>query len=238
MQKGYTNKTYIESDKFIKEKKHNGFNHKVNYEVVNKLNFVPKLVEQTNKKIITKFINAENTIKIEWTKDLLEQIAFKIRKVHLLDYRDFPKRNLKKRVIYYMKKAKENGYDLTLINKYWNKMSKIFTKMNTNNATHNDLAPYNILNNEGELIITDWEYSTRGDKHFDLAYFIIKSKLNPKQEKIFLNSYDSTEEYQTWFEDWLENNKKAVSYITILWAYAYNKTNFIDIKFYENILKK
>jgi len=42
-----------------------------------------------------------------------------------------------------------------------------------------------------------------GDKHFDLSFFIDSSKLDERQEKVFLEAYDSHDDYKAYFEQFI-----------------------------------
>jgi len=53
---------------------------------------------------------------------------------------------------------------------------------------HHDLNPKNFIFSKNIKLI-DWEYAYLDDKYFDLASIIVEFKLNPKEEKLFLNSY-------------------------------------------------
>jgi hypothetical protein len=49
---GYTNKKkVIENNNLIIEKTYTGFNHKIDYKVLNIFNFVPNLIDNNQKKI-------------------------------------------------------------------------------------------------------------------------------------------------------------------------------------------
>lgn len=46
--KGFTNISFRDGDVFIQQKMYNGFNHRLDYNLIQKFNFVPRLLEATN----------------------------------------------------------------------------------------------------------------------------------------------------------------------------------------------
>ena len=55
--------------------------------------------------------------------------------------------------------------------------------------SHHDLNPKNIIFNNKEIKIIDWEYAGVNDIFFDLASVCIEFNLTKNQEKILLNNY-------------------------------------------------
>lgn len=60
---------------------------------------------------------------------------------------------------------------------------------------HNDLVPENILvqgDTKKQIYFIDWEYSGMNDLLFDLAAFLLESKLNDTEKTFFLSAYFQT----------------------------------------------
>lgn len=60
-------------------------------------------------------------------------------------------------------------------------------------SCHNDLVPENILCQNTRLYFIDWEYAGMNDPVFDIAAFLLESRLNENQQNLFLNTYYSGE---------------------------------------------
>lgn len=56
-------------------------------------------------------------------------------------------------------------------------------------TTHHDLNPRNILFRKKSIKFIDWEYTGVNDSFFDLATLCFEFRLNKKEEKILLKSY-------------------------------------------------
>ncbi|VEU75805.1 PTS lichenan-specific IIA component domain protein [Mycoplasmopsis maculosa] len=220
---GHTNISYKDSNKFIQEKKLTGFNHKINYEILNKFDFVPKLIENNDKESIWEFIegkhpdlSSENLIKIAKLLKILHNSKLK-----------FPASNHASRVKKYLQIIKEKGIKKQVLNDYYKQITTTLAKMDKNIPSHNDLWLMNILEDKkNKLFICDWEYATMGDKNFDLAYFIESANLTSEQEDVFLNEYD---DYNYIY---VLRHKILVNYLVILWVLAQDVLHF-DPKPYE-----
>lgn len=55
---------------------------------------------------------------------------------------------------------------------------------------HNDLNPKNVLMDDQQLWLIDWEYSGMGDSLFDLAVFARSHNLDRSQRMLLLSEYD------------------------------------------------
>ncbi|MBY7705534.1 hypothetical protein JIY74_36220 [Vibrio harveyi] len=44
---GHTNTSFRDGDKFVQQKHFTGFNHKINYKILEKFDFVPKLISES-----------------------------------------------------------------------------------------------------------------------------------------------------------------------------------------------
>lgn len=205
---GNTNKSFRNNNEFIQEKIYTGFNHKIDYKILRQFDFVPKLLQ-----------NDEKTLKYEWietnelvlNKETLVQIAENFKTLHNSNV-NFPKNNISQRVKGYLKILKDKNKTIKELDPYYKRILKILKNSNTNRPLHNDLYLGNILvDKNNKVYFIDWEYATMGDKHFDLAYFIAGTFLNEEQEQIFLDAYES------YWEEYLIQQKILVYYLTILW---------------------
>lgn len=224
---GYTNQSYKVDDKvFMQEKKYNGFNHKINYELLSKLDFVPKLIENDQDIISWEWIDSKEIILDD---KLLIQVAKNLKTLHDSKL-EFPKNNLAARVKNYQKIIREKGLKIPVIDKYFRRINNILAKSLKNRPLHNDLFTFNFLIDKNDkLYFVDWEYATMGDKHFDLAYFICSAHLTKEQEEVFLNEYDS------YWEEYLIQQKILVYYLVILWVNAQPVKYFDDAFYIEKL---
>jgi uridine kinase len=54
---------------------------------------------------------------------------------------------------------------------------------------HNDLKPLNMVENNGEILLIDWEYSYMDIPENDIARFFVENSLTEIQKKLFLENY-------------------------------------------------
>ena len=220
---GYTNKKYQDGNKFILVKNKNEFNHNINYSLLAKFDFVPKLIEQTKETLVWEYIDGEILKKLD-TKDL-KKLAKIIRIIHESKL-IFPKNNIQKRIQKYINIIHNKSINSSKIEDNYHKAIKLISKIEKLNPCHNDLRWENIIKDKnGKIWIVDWEYATMGDKHFDIAYFMESYQLDKKQCKIFLDAYNSYDSYQTNIL-WLNQYKKFVNYITLCWALSQDQIPF------------
>lgn len=234
---GHTNKVkYVEDGKFTIEKTLNGFNHKIDYSVLEEFDFVPKLISNDSKQVVWEYVEGEMVSKP--TNDDLIQIATILRKVHKSDIK-LPSNNLRRRVNEYLRIIHEKGLRPVAVENYYREGLKIMNNMNMINATHNDVWFENLIKTpEGKIFLVDWEYATMGDKHFDLAFYISSARLNKEQEALFLETYDSFDDYQTYDQKLVDMYKRFVAYVTICWAYAQDKMPFDVSNLEKTLLSK
>ncbi|EGV00169.1 phosphotransferase [Mycoplasmopsis columbina] len=228
IKEGYTNKSFKKDNIFYQEKKHNGFNHKVDYTNLSKLDFVPKLIENNEKYSKWEYIK---TKKLELNEKNLRKIAKNFKTLHESNIK-FPKNTMARRIKMYRQQVNELGRKIDVLDKYYKRINNILAKSNTTRPIHNDLYFSNIILDENEkLYFVDWEYASMGDKHFDLALFICASDLNKEQEKIFLNEYD------TYWEEYLIQQKILACYFIIIWAVS--KLDIpINYEYYVKMIQK
>lgn len=233
---GHTNvKKYRDGNKMIIYKNHNGFNHVIDYACLQEFDFVPKLLENTNEKVVWEYIEGK-MLKHPSDEDL-KVIGTYLRQLHKSDV-IFPKNNFRARYREYLKVAHAKGIKMSEVENNWGQMNKLVTRMSRLNPCHNDLWWQNIIKDKnGKIWIVDWEYATMGDKHFDLAFFIDSLELTPRQEKIFLETYNSFDKYWAYIPEWMAIYKKFVNWFTLTWANAQEKLPFDLSTIKENVQK-
>ncbi|QGZ97961.1 phosphotransferase [Mycoplasma sp. NEAQ87857] len=232
IEKGHTNNSYQTANSFYQEKIVNKFNHKLDYSLLKDFDFVPKLIQNTDKVVEWEWIKTKEKT---FDKDILVQIANNFKTLHDSELK-FPKSNVASRVKEYRRILKEKNINIDVLNKYYKRINLILKHSQNNRPLHNDLYEGNIIvDKNNKVYFVDWEYSSMGDKHFDLAYFICGSFLNKEQEEIFLNQYES------YWEEYLIQQKILVYYLTILWLHAQDVMPFSDeycIKKLEETVKE
>lgn len=73
------------------------------------------------------------------------------------------------------------------------------------------------------VYITDWEYASMGDVHFDLAYFIESSNLTKDQEEVFFEAYGDDYEPK-----YLLIHRIIVNALIVLWINSHEINPFSD----------
>ncbi|TNK83070.1 hypothetical protein C4M96_03335 [Mycoplasmopsis pullorum] len=224
---GFTNNSYRDGNVFYQEKTKNRFNHNLDYSLLEKFDFVPKLIENTDQYSKWEFIEGSEVT----TQDSdLKEIAQIIHQIHNSKL-DFPPHNIGARVREYQKQLRAKGVKIPVIDDFYRRVNLIISKSRKSVPCHNDLWLFNMKKDEnGKIFLFDWEYATLGDPHFDLAYFICASNLTPEQEKVFLDSYPGT-----WWEDYLINQKILVNYLVVLWVNVQPEKYFDDSKYINEI---
>lgn len=223
--KGFTNQSFKDGQNFVQEKKYNNFNHKINYKQLTLFDFVPKLIDETSQYIKWSWIEGQEP---EINTTNLKKIASQLKIIHNSKL-SFPPSNHSARVKYYIKEINSKNIKIPTINKYYKLICKILKNMDKTTPLHNDLWMMNMVASRDKIFFIDWEYATKGDRHFDLAYFIESSRLNKEQESIFL------EEYDDYVPKYLLFHKIFVNYLVILWNNAQKTKHFEDTIFIEKI---
>ena len=231
---GYTNKTYYdkENNQFIKIKSYDEFNHKINYQILNNLPFSPKTILNNSEKLITQWIDGQQLNSEILTNDDLKIIGKNLIFLHNSKLK-FPKENqLSRRFKIYLSKISNLNKKIPTINKYYKKLIFFINHIDKSAPCHNDLWLFNMIRTKEEIFITDWEYASMGDVHFDLAYFIESSNLSKEQEKIFLESYGNDYE-----EKYLLIHRIIVNALIVLWINAHTINPFSDEIYNKRIEK-
>lgn len=220
--KGHTNISYREGDVFVQQKMRNGFNHGIDYSLLKQFDFVPKLIENESNTIKWEFIEG-NEPQINF--DNIELIAKQIKIIHNSKLK-FPKNNIAARIKSYRKIFNELKQNVPVLNDFYRSINQTLAKMDHSSPLHNDLWPFNMIENKGKIYFVDWEYATMGDKHFELAYIIESSNMSKDLEQKFLEAYG---EYNPLY---LLRHKMLVNYIVILWVHTQTPPPF-DTKIYQ-----
>lgn len=79
--------------------------------------------------------------------------------------------------------------DIPLVLNYFEKAKEILTPSLSLVPCHNDLVPENILFHQESMYFIDWEYSGMNDPLFDIAAFLLESRLSVEKQELFLNYY-------------------------------------------------
>lgn len=227
IQQGLTNHSYIKDGKFFQDKVYTGFNHTIDYSILKTLDFVPKLYENNNEFISWELIGGDNPTTSD---ENIISIAKLIHKTHNSKLK-FPSFNIKKRIVEYLKILNKKGIKIPKIDEYYQRINKILANMKKDTPSHNDLWLKNLVKKEDKIYITDWEYATMNDKHFDLAYFIESCNLTDEQETVFLDAYDD------YVYEYILQQKILVNYLVVLWVNCQPKKYFDDQEYIDRLDK-
>ncbi|WP_373590126.1 phosphotransferase [Metamycoplasma equirhinis] len=231
---GFTNETFFDDNdnSFVKVKHFDSFNHKTPYEIVNKLNFVPKLIYEDNNTLKTDWISGKAILPNLITENQLKEIGKMLITLHNSKLKFAKENQIARRFKIYREKTSSLNRKIPVLDKYYKKLNLFIKNIDTSAPVHNDLWLFNFIQTDKKIILTDWEYATMGDVHFDLAYFIESSNLNANQEKIFLEAYGDDFE-----EKYLLVHKIIVNALFILWNEAHEIMP-IDDKMYVGRVDK
>lgn len=220
IKKGHTNTSYYlktkKQDYFYQIFEYDKYNHKINYDILKSFAFVPHTFYSSKKELITEYIKDEG---IKINDDSLEHMAKILNEIHNSN-KKFPKCNINKRINNYfaqVKKKKELPKELLPLKRV---VLKLFKTLDKNVPSHNDPWMDNFILNKKKFYLSDWEYATMNNKHFDLAYIITASYFTTYQEKIFLEYYGEYDQQE------LNICKIIVFYITLLWIFKQKSIPF------------
>ena len=234
--RGFTNKVkYKIGDKFVIEKTKNGFNHTLDYTQLAEFDFVPKLIGETDKTVTWQYI--EGQMLENPSDEDLKEVARIMRIIHKSEI-SLPRNNLRRRVHAYLKIYNEKKIKVPEIDNNYREMIKLLSRMGKINPCHNDIWRENIIKDKhGKIWLVDWEYATMGDKHFDIAYFLKSFRLDDKKQQVFLDAYNSYDDYNAYIDEWIIKYKRFTAWLTCLWVYAQPEVPF-DITWIKDFLKK
>lgn len=232
---GFTNKTYYDKEKkqFIKIKNYDSFNHKTSNSILNNLNFVPKTIFEDNTKLINEWISGELLNSKTITDEDLKKIGHLLITLHNSKLPFYKENQIARRFKVYREKISSLNRKIPVLDKYYKKINLFLKNIDNSAPTHNDLWLFNFIKNEKGIFITDWEYATMGDVHFDLAYFIESSNLDSRQEKIFLDAYG--DDYEPKF---LMAHKIIVNALIVLWINKHEIKPFDDSMYIARVEKR
>nr|AAD09235.1 LicA homolog [Metamycoplasma arthritidis] len=231
---GFTNITYFDNEKklFIKHKNYDSFNHKIDYFVLNNLPFAPEIIGSTKDELVTSWIEGKLILATKITDKQLQEIAHDLITLHdskLL----FPKENqIARRFKVYRGKIKELNRKIPILDPHYKIINKFLAEIDNSAPVHNDLWLANMIQTKNKIYITDWEYASMGDVHFDLAYFIESSNLDQRQEQLFLEAYGDDFEPK-----YLLAHKVIVNALIALWINARPEKPFDDSLYLNRVNK-
>ncbi|WP_029608894.1 phosphotransferase [Mycoplasma simbae] len=227
IQKGHTNRSFQEGNVFVQEKVYNGFNHKIDYQLLSNFDFVPMLISNDTDLIKWEFIEGvEPTINLTNASIIAQQV----RQIHQSNLK-FPPSNHAARVKQYRRQMKELSRTVPVLEKFFRPINQTLAKMDKSTPLHNDLWPFNMIQTSEKIYFVDWEYATMGDKHFELAYIIEASGMDSECEQAFLQAYGS---YSPLY---LLRHKILVNYLVILWVHTQTQPPFDTDKYEKRILE-
>lgn len=222
---GYTNKTYHDKSRnlFVKVKSYDPFNHKIDYKILNTLDFSPKVVFDDAQKLETEWIDGLELNPNNLTNEQLKIIGKELITLHNSKLK-FPKQNqIARRFKIYLQKISSLNKKVPIIDRYYNKLNTFLKNIDTSVPCHNDLWLFNMIFKNNIVYITDWEYASMGDVHFDLAYFIESSNLTKDQEKVFFEAYGDDYEPK-----YLLIHRIIVNALIVLWINSHEINPFSD----------
>ena len=231
---GYTNKTYHDKSRnlFVKVKSYDPFNHKIDYKILNTLDFSPKVVFDDAQKLETEWIDGLELNPNNLTNEQLKIIGKELITLHNSILK-FPKQNqIARRFNIHLQKISSLNKKVPIIDRYYNKLNTFLKNIDTSAPCHNDLWLFNMIFKNNIVYITDWEYASMGDVHFDLAYFIESSNLTKDQEKVFFEAYGDDYEPK-----YLLIHRIIVNALIVLWINSHEINPFSDEIYNERVEK-
>ncbi|TPE57711.1 hypothetical protein FJO69_00745 [[Mycoplasma] falconis] len=231
---GFTNKTYQDehNNTFIKIKNYDGFNHKTDNFIINELPFSPTVIKDNEKELVTEWIDGPI---LNWqtvTDKQLQEIGRNLIELHNSKLPFHKENQIARRFKVYREMIAKLGRKIPVLDKYYKKINLFLKNIDNSAPVHNDLWLFNFIDASDRIYITDWEYATMGDVHFDLAYFIESSNLNERQEKIFLDAYGDDFEPK-----YLQVHKIIVNALVVLWINKHEVKPFDDSLYCERVEK-
>ena len=146
---------------------------------------------------VTKYLRNSQTLDHESIKniDKLKNIALSLKKVHESNMNFEGEFNVFNKFDDYFNllKNKDNFFNFHpsthKLLQFFFKIKDFFKKKSPRLVPcHNDLVPENILLKD-KIYFIDWEYSGMNDLFFDLAAFLLESRVNSDLETVFLQTY-------------------------------------------------
>ena len=122
---GHTNISYKKENFFYQEKIKNNFNHKTDYKLLSKFDFVPKLIE--NNENYSKWIWIEGKHLDNPTHEDLKKLGVILKEIHKSNL-NFTKCNIRKRIEEYRNIMKTKNIKIEIIEKLYRKINTILDR--------------------------------------------------------------------------------------------------------------
>ncbi|MGX9340402.1 phosphotransferase family protein [Mycoplasma sp. 128] len=226
IKEGYTNTSFRDNDRFVQVKKLNGWNHNIDYTIFKDLDFIPKLISNTEKEVVWEYIENKKNI---WDQYTISQIAINFKKLHDSKI-SLPPKNLAARYDNYRKIIKNKNLDILEVNNYKDVVNEILEMYPDSWPVHNDLYGSNVMTGvDNKIYFVDWEYATMGNKNWDLAFVVVATLFNEEQEQWLLQAY------QDYDLEAYNRFKIVVAYFIVIWAYSLDQMP-IDIEAWKQRL--
>ncbi|AZG68441.1 phosphotransferase [Mycoplasma struthionis] len=231
---GFTNITFKDEQNnlFVKEKKYDGFNHKTDYFLLNSLSFAPEVISDDKEYLKTKWIEGNILLESTITNQDLKEIGQKLIELHNSKLKFAKENQIARRFKVYREKIAALNRKIPVLDKHYKKINLFLKNIDTSAPTHNDLWLFNMIKNEKGIYITDWEYSSMGDVHFDLAYFCETSNLTKEQEEVFFEGYGDDYEPK-----YLLVHRIIVNALVVLWINKEEIKPFDDQMYIDRVEK-
>ncbi|MBN0970564.1 phosphotransferase [Mycoplasma phocoeninasale] len=232
---GFTNKTYKddENNTFIKIKHYDDFNHKTPYEIISNLDFAPKKIFEDDERLVTEWIDGKTILATEISNEELREIGKLLITLHNSKLPFAKENQIARRFKVYREKISQLGRKIPILDKYYKKINLFLKNIDTSAPVHSDLWLFNFIKTDkNKIYITDWEYATMGDVHFDLAYFLESSNLSEQQEQSFFEGYG--DDYE---EKYLLVHRIIVNALIVLWINKHKVKPFDDSLYLKRVEK-
>lgn len=184
----YSNKDFLELNRFIVQKNHNNFDNKLNISKIEKFYFVPLCVYEDEDRTIWKWINSKQLS--SFNNHQIKVLAKAMRTLHDSNV-EFPEYILSKKINWYL----DHMEIKTLLedlkgNKRINEIIKWIKQIKPDANCHNNLNFNNIFfNSSDNLYIIDWSVAYRNNRYLDIAFLFENTQMTPELESLFWKSY-------------------------------------------------
>lgn len=229
---GFTNISYKKSNSFFQVKNKNEFNHKIDYKLLNSLDFIPKIINNNKETLETEWIEKKD---IENKKKYVEKnISFIINKIFELQNSKIEMHdNQLIQILDFFYNSIKNKKNYKFL-KFHKTILKKLHKLNLNEVNaHNDLWENNIIiSKEDKIYIIDWEYASKSNKYYDFAYLFEYLEFDDEEYINEIFSLDKSFSIKI-FNFW----RIVVDYYNLLWILS-NEKFWKNFEFFEKRFKK
>ncbi|NVJ53836.1 MAG: phosphotransferase [Campylobacteraceae bacterium] len=148
----------------------------------------PILLDKDKTFMVCEFLKGKHKKRINAKE--IKHLAKMIKKLHSIKS-NVKSYDLKKTLNHYKKSlnTKKARKSISICKKELKNLKKHKKRLVT---THHDLNPRNILFHKNSIKFIDWEYTGVNDSFFDLASLCFEYKLNKKEQKTLLRSYQKS----------------------------------------------